>query len=103
MAEEQTLKSEQVFDGRLLKVYRDEVELPDGRHSVREWIDHPGASAVVPLFPDGTTVLVRQFRYPPRRFFLEVPAGEAGPSRRRSRNRSAARAGGRNRRGVPAR
>ena len=76
MAEEQTLKSEQVFDGRLLKVYRDEVELPDGRHSVREWIDHPGASAVVPLFPDGTTVLVRQFRYPPRRFFLEVPAGK---------------------------
>ncbi|SHK02552.1 ADP-ribose pyrophosphatase [Rhodothermus profundi] len=74
--QEQTRTSEQVFDGCLLKVYRDEVTLPDGRHSVREWINHPGASAVVPLFPDGTTVLVRQFRYPPRRFFLEVPAGK---------------------------
>src|SRR5690606_34723839 len=47
-----------------------------GGTSVREWIDHPGASAVLPLFPDGTTVLVRQFRYPPRKTFLEVPAGK---------------------------
>ncbi len=75
-AQEQMLKSEQVFNGRLLKVYRDEVALPDGHRSVREWIDHPGAAAVVPLFPDGTTLLVRQFRYPPHRFFLEVPAGK---------------------------
>lgn len=76
MTEEQTLQSEQVFNGRLLQVYRDKVALPDGRHSVREWISHPGASAIVPIFPDGTTLLVRQFRYPPRRFFLEVPAGK---------------------------
>jgi ADP-ribose pyrophosphatase len=73
---EETLYSAQVFDGRLLKVYQDEVCLPDGRHAVREWINHPGASAVIPIFADGTTVLVRQFRYPPRRFFLEVPAGK---------------------------
>lgn len=68
--------STQLVDGVLLTAYRDEVELPDGGTSVREWIDHPGASAVVPLFADGTTVLVRQFRYPPRRHFLEVPAGK---------------------------
>ena len=76
MATEQTLRSEQLLDGKLLKVYRDTVRLPDGSDSVREWIDHPGASAVVPIFEDGSTLLVRQFRYPPRKTFLEVPAGK---------------------------
>ena len=73
---ETPLSSEQIVDGVLLKVFRDEVRLPDGRESTREWIDHPGASAIVPVFEDGRTLLVRQFRYPPRRTFLEVPAGK---------------------------
>ncbi len=73
---EETLGSQQLVDGALLAVYRDTVRLPDGKASVREWIAHPGAAAVVPLFADGTTLLVRQFRYPPRRTFLEVPAGK---------------------------
>ena len=70
------LSTERVYDGVLLHVSRDTVRLPDGGESVREWIRHPGASAVVPLFDDGSTVLVRQFRYPPQREFLEVPAGK---------------------------
>lgn len=74
--QETTLSSEPVYDGVLLHVRRDTVRLPDGETSVREWIEHPGASAVVPLFEDGTVVLLRQFRYPPRREFLEVPAGK---------------------------
>lgn len=73
---ETRLSSEQLVDGVLLKAFRDEVRLPDGETSVREWIDHPGASAIVPIFEDGRTLLVRQFRYPPRRTFLEVPAGK---------------------------
>lgn len=73
---ETSLSSEQLVDGVLLTAFRDEVRLPDGETSVREWIDHPGASAIVPLFEDGRTLLVRQFRYPPRRTFLEVPAGK---------------------------
>lgn len=73
---EKQLSSEQIVDGALLKVYRDRAELPDGTVSVREWIDHPGAAAIVPLFDDGRTLLVRQFRYSPRRIFLEVPAGK---------------------------
>ena len=43
---------------------------------MREWIDHPGAAAVVPLFDDGSVLLVRQYRFPPRREFLEIPAGK---------------------------
>jgi ADP-ribose pyrophosphatase len=57
-------------------VNRDVVEVADGSAHVREWIAHPGAAAVVPLFEDGTTVLVRQYRYAPRKEFLEVPAGK---------------------------
>lgn len=77
---EDRINSKQLVDGKLLKVYRDEVKLPDGEQSIREWIDHPGASAVVPVFEDGTTMMVRQFRYPPRRTFLEVPAGKIDKS-----------------------
>lgn len=73
---EAPLSSEQLVEGVLLEAFRDEVRLPDGSTSVREWIDHPGASAIVPVFEDGRTLLVRQFRYPPRRTFLEVPAGK---------------------------
>ena len=73
---EETLDSETVYSGVLLHVRRDTVRLPDGGTSVREWIEHPGASAVVPVFDDGTVILLRQFRYPPRREFLEVPAGK---------------------------
>ncbi len=70
------LRRQLLVNGKLLRAYRDEVRLPDGGRSIREWIDHPGASAVVPLFPDGTTVLLRQFRYPPQREFIEIPAGK---------------------------
>ncbi len=73
---EVSLSSEQLIDGALLKAFRDEVRLPDGDTAMREWIDHPGASAVVPIFEDGRTLLIRQFRFPPRRTFLEVPAGK---------------------------
>lgn len=70
------IDGEQLVDGVLLSVYRDRVRLPDGSESAREWIDHPGAAAVVPLFEDGTTLLLRQYRYPTREVMVEVPAGK---------------------------
>jgi ADP-ribose pyrophosphatase len=76
---EHGLSSEQVYDGALLKVYRDRVRLPDGREAAREYIRHPGAVAVVPLFDDGRVLLERQFRYPNRREFIEIPAGKLEP------------------------
>jgi ADP-ribose pyrophosphatase len=68
-----------VFDGKLLKVYRDTVRLPDGSEGGREYIRHPGAVAIVPLFEDGSVLLERQFRYPNRREFIEIPAGKLEP------------------------
>jgi ADP-ribose pyrophosphatase len=76
---EQFLSGELVFDGKLLKVHRDVVRLPDGTEGAREYIRHPGAVAVVPLFEDRSVLLERQFRYPHGREFIEVPAGKLEP------------------------
>jgi ADP-ribose pyrophosphatase len=77
---EHRISSELVFDGKLLKVYRDPVRLPDGTRGEREYIRHPGAVAVVPLFDDGAVLLERQFRYPQGRVFIEIPAGKLEPN-----------------------
>jgi ADP-ribose pyrophosphatase len=76
---EHFVSGERVYEGGLLKVHRDVVRLPDGRQGTREYIRHPGAVAIVPLFDDGTVLLERQFRYPHRREFIEVPAGKLEP------------------------
>ena len=68
-----------VYDGALLKVRRDTVRLPDGSEGTREYIRHPGAVAIVALFEDGRVLLERQFRYPHRREFIEIPAGKLEP------------------------
>ena len=60
----------------LLHVRKDNVELPNGHKAVREWIKHPGASAIIPLLLDNQIILVRQFRYPVGKVTLEVPAGK---------------------------
>jgi ADP-ribose pyrophosphatase len=60
-------------------VRRDIVKLPDGGEAYREYIRHPGACAVLPLFDDGSILLERQFRYPHGRDFIELPAGKLEP------------------------
>ena len=75
--------SELIFDGRVLHLYRDEVTLPDGSESVREYCNHNGGVCVLPLTDDGDVILVRQYRYAHRKCTLEIPAGklEAGEKR----------------------
>lgn len=79
---ETTITSEKVYDGALLRVRKDMVRLPDGNCSVREYICHPGAVALVPWLPDGKLLLIRQFRYPLKRVFIELPAGKIDPGER---------------------
>src|SRR5438093_3683841 len=71
--------SRDVYRGKLLHVKLDDVVLPDGAHAKREYIVHPGAVAVVPRLPDGKLLLERQYRYPLRRVFIEIPAGKLDP------------------------
>ena len=73
---EEKVSSEDVFDGNLLHVKKDTVCLPNGNIAYREWIKHPGASAVVPVTPEGRLIFVRQYRYPIQQVTLEIPAGK---------------------------
>ena len=68
--------SEKIFSGRLIDLYFDHIELPNGKSSTREWIKHPGAVCVIPILPNGNLCLVRQYRYGPRAEFIEIPAGK---------------------------
>ena len=68
--------NEEVFSGRLLKVQRDHVTLPNGIDTTREYIRHPGAVAIVPVLDDGRVVLVKQCRYPLGTLLWEIPAGK---------------------------
>ncbi|WP_182187897.1 NUDIX domain-containing protein [Pectinatus frisingensis] len=73
---EKKLSSENVFDGNLLHVKKDVVTLPNGHTASREWIKHPGASAVIPYTDSGDIIMVRQYRYPVDKVTLEIPAGK---------------------------
>lgn len=73
---EDTIRSRTVYHGRLLHVLEDEVRLPDGAKATREYIRHPGAVMIVPVLDSETIILVRQYRYPLRRHFYELPAGK---------------------------
>ena len=68
--------NEEVFSGRLLKVQRDHVTLPNGNDTTREYIRHPGAVAIVPVLEDGSVVLVKQCRYSLGTLLWEIPAGK---------------------------
>lgn len=73
---EKTISSEEIFDGRVIRVKRDTVELPNGSRSTREVVEHPGGVAVVPADAEGNIYMVRQYRYPLGRLCLEIPAGK---------------------------
>lgn len=73
---ETTLSSKGVFTGGLLDVRVDEVRLPNGKTSTREWIKHPGAAVMIPVLPDGKIGLIRHFRYPVQEELIELPAGK---------------------------
>lgn len=76
---EKQLRTENVFDGVLLHVYRDKVALPNGHHTVREYIKHPGAAVMIPITDDGQIIFERQFRYPLDMELIELPAGKIDP------------------------
>ena len=68
--------NEMIYDGKILHVERWRVTCPNGRTAAREIVVHKGAAAVVPVYPDGTTLLVRQHRVAVDRVTLEIPAGK---------------------------
>ena len=73
---EDTVSSELMFDGKVVKLYKDEAKLEDGSIVSRELIKHPGGVCVVPLDDEGYVYMVRQFRYPFQTQLIEIPAGK---------------------------
>jgi len=73
---ETLLESRTAYEGKLLTLKEDQVKLPDGNSATREYVLHQGAAMVIPLFDDFSILLERQFRFPVRAHFLELPAGK---------------------------
>lgn len=72
---EETISTEQIFEGKMITLQVDTVAMPDGRSATREIVKHPGAAAVMALL-DGKLLVVEQFRKPLEKFQIEIPAGK---------------------------
>lgn len=77
---EAMLESKEIFNGRVIRVTLDKVQLEDGTTSTREVVHHHGGACVLPVDADGNVTMVRQFRYALGEELWELPAGklEAG-------------------------
>jgi len=73
------ISSETVFTGRVFSVRRDEVVEPDGLRATREFIAHPGSVVVMPVFPNGDVLMVRQYRHSAEQYMWELVAGRKEP------------------------
>lgn len=74
--EEKTIASKHIFSGNIISVQVDDVVLPDGNHSKRELVKHPGAVAIIALTDDKRMIFVEQYRKPLERSLVEIPAGK---------------------------
>lgn len=65
-----------VYEGHFIRLDKDTVQMPDGKLAKREYVRHPGAVVILPIFDDGRILMERQFRYPLNQVFIEFPAGK---------------------------
>jgi ADP-ribose pyrophosphatase len=70
----QILSTNEIFAGRVFSITVDTIREGDKTYQ-REIVHHPGSAVIIPVFADGTTALVRQYRHPAVRYLLEAPAG----------------------------
>lgn len=76
---EKKLSSKLIYEGRILRLHVDTVELPNGRRALREVADHPGGVAIVAIDREGNILTVKQYRYAFSRVMEEIPAGKLEP------------------------
>ena len=76
---EKTLSSQLIYDGRAIKLRVDTVQMPNGRETTREIVEHSDCIAVVAIDADNNVLLVKQFRKPVEKELLEIPAGGINP------------------------
>jgi len=73
---ETTLTSKEIYKGRIIDLYLEEVKLPNGHTSTREIVKHPGAVAVIAITSENKILMVEQYRKPLERTIVEIPAGK---------------------------
>jgi ADP-ribose pyrophosphatase len=73
------VKSDTLYQGKILNLRVDLVRLPSGRTSTREVVEHPGSVGIIPIDNDGNVILIKQFRYPVGEVLWEIPAGKLDP------------------------
>lgn len=74
--EEKTVSSEKKFEGRIITVKLDKVEMPDGSLSSREIVEHPGGVGIVAITDNDEVIMVKQYRKPLEKAIYEIPAGK---------------------------
>lgn len=74
--EEKTMKSDKLYEGKIINLRIDTVELPDKKYSKREIVEHPGGVAIVGVTDENEILLVRQYRKAVDKILLELPAGK---------------------------
>ncbi len=79
---EKTIKTEEIYRGRVVNLRKDDVTLPNGRTSTREIVEHPGAVVILAESNPGKIMMVKQFRKPVEEILWELPAGTVEPSER---------------------
>ena len=73
---EKFIRREDIYDGAVLHVVRDEVVLPNGERAMRELCLHVGAVCILPVTDEGEILMERQYRHAHGRVFFEIPAGK---------------------------
>ena len=73
--EEKTMKTEKIYEGKIINLRIDTVELPDKKYSKREIVEHSGSVGIIPIIGN-SIVLVKQFRKAVEKILLEIPAGK---------------------------
>lgn len=79
MEQVKRVKKELAYKGAIIDVYKDYVQMPDGKVVEWDFVDHKGAAAVLPITADGKVVMVKQYRNALDRVTLEIPAGGINP------------------------
>ena len=74
--EEKTISSESIYDGKIIKVRVEQVELDDGSHAMRELIAHPGGVGVIAVDENNEVFMVTQYRIAAKSMMMEIPAGK---------------------------
>jgi ADP-ribose pyrophosphatase len=79
MSPERTVRSERIYEGKIINLRVDTVELPSGKKTKREIVEHAACTAIVAIDSENNVLLVRQYRKAAERMLLEIPAGGIEP------------------------